>query len=274
MSGQLFPKWTNKTPPLIAAGLVVLLVYVGFLVYYGGSPYTQQVGYQPVQPMPFSHALHAGELGLDCRYCHNTVEVGDRAAVPPTQTCLNCHNDTSNIWPRRLDEDDPASGWEDEYDSLAPLREAAEAGRPIEWVRVHDLPDFAYFNHASHVAAGVGCDTCHGRVDHMDIVYQAEPMSMAWCLECHREPERHLRPPEEVTNMHYEVELREMVELYRLERFDEIRDPDVREILADMEAEGVALTAENLQYQRGLNLKRARNIQDATFMTDCSTCHR
>ncbi|MCA9751530.1 MAG: cytochrome C [Gemmatimonadetes bacterium] len=142
------------------------------------------IGYQPEQPVPYSHALHAGELGLDCRYCHNTVERSAFASIPPTQTCMNCH---TAIWP--------------ESEKLLPVRESYSTGMPVEWVRVHDLPDFVYFNHSAHVTRGIGCVTCHGRVDQMETVYQNAPLSMAWCLDCHRAPEKNLRPVSEVTNM-------------------------------------------------------------------------
>ncbi len=148
-----------------------------------GSPRrATDVGYAPEQPVPYSHALHAGQLGIDCRYCHNTVETAAHAAVPPTQTCMNCH-----------------AAIRKESEKLIPVRASYATGMPIPWVRVHDLPDYVYFNHSAHVRRGVGCVSCHGRVDTMEVVYQAEPLSMGWCLDCHRNPERHLRPVEFVT---------------------------------------------------------------------------
>ena len=151
-----------------------------------GSPEFTDVGYRPEQPVNFSHKLHAGELGMDCRYCHTSVEKSQEAIVPPTQTCMNCHS--------VVDADS---------DELAVVRDSWETGKPIEWVRVHMLPDYAYFDHSVHVTAGVGCVSCHGRVDQMEIVMQAEPLSMSWCLDCHREPEKHLRPLNQVTNMEW-----------------------------------------------------------------------
>jgi hypothetical protein len=141
-------------------------------------------GYQPSQPVAYSHALHAGQLGIDCRYCHYTVDVAAHAAAPPTETCMNCHTRVRKTSPL-----------------LEPIRQSAEKGTPIEWVKVHDLPDYVYFNHSAHVTRGVGCVSCHGRVDQMEVVYQKEPLSMGWCLDCHRAPEANLRPPSEVTNM-------------------------------------------------------------------------
>ena len=181
---QLFPKWINRLPLLAAAaGPVLGLVAVGGIWYFGSPKYTD-AGYRPTQPVPYSHALHVGELGLDCRYCHVSVETSRVANIPPTETCLNCHRVIAR-----------------ESELLAPIRESGASGRPMRWVRVHNLPDYAYFNHAVHIHAGVGCKSCHGRIDQMEVVTQVEPLSMSWCLDCHRNPAPHLRPPDEVTNM-------------------------------------------------------------------------
>ena len=180
----VFPRWANKTRALAGMLLGGAPIYLTFLIWYGASPRTTDVGYEPQQPVPYSHALHAGQLGLDCRYCHNTVEQAAHAAIPPTDTCMNCH---ARIHTKS--------------DKLAPIRESHETNEPVEWIKVHDLPDYVYFNHSAHVTRGVGCVTCHGRIDQMEEVYQHEPLSMSWCLECHRAPEKNLRPPEEVTNM-------------------------------------------------------------------------
>lgn len=182
----LFPRWTNTIRPVATLLLAGGLVYVIFLAVYGGSGKTTNVGYRPAQPVPFSHALHAGELGMDCRYCHNTIEQAAFAAVPPTQTCMNCHTNIRATSPK-----------------LLPVRESYATGMPIPWVKVHDLPDYAYFNHSAHVNRGVGCVSCHGRIDKMETVYQSQPLTMSWCLDCHRRPERFLRPVEMVTKMDY-----------------------------------------------------------------------
>jgi hypothetical protein len=184
MTPFVFPRWANKTRVLAGVILGGAPIYLTFLIWYGASPKTTDVGYQPKQPVPYSHALHAGQLGIDCRYCHSTVEQGAHAAIPPTATCMNCHE---RIWTNS--------------DKLTPVRQSIATGKPVEWLKVHDLPDYVYFNHSAHVTRGVGCVTCHGRVDEMDEVYQKEPLSMSWCLTCHRSPEQNLRPPEEVTNM-------------------------------------------------------------------------
>jgi hypothetical protein len=163
--------------------VLVLLFGVGFIWYYGSPQYTD-VGYRPKQPVAYSHKLHAGDLGIDCRYCHSNVERSTHANVPATQTCMNCH---------RLILADS--------EKLLPVRESYASGRPIEWIRVHMLPDYAYFDHRAHLEAGVGCISCHGNVAQMVEVMQVEPLSMSWCLDCHRNPGPQLRPPAEVTNM-------------------------------------------------------------------------
>jgi hypothetical protein len=180
----VFPRWANKTRALAGLFLGVTPVYLTALIWYGASPKTTDVGYQPRQPVPYSHALHAGELGIDCRYCHNTVEQAAFAAIPPTETCMNCHTLVH-----------PTSA------KLLPIRQSYATGAPVEWLKVHDLPDYVFFNHSAHVTRGIGCVSCHGRVDQMEEVFQQETLSMSWCLTCHREPERHLRPVSEVTNM-------------------------------------------------------------------------
>ena len=159
-------------------------IYAVLLVWYGGSPKTTDVGYQPEQPVPFSHKMHAGELGMDCRYCHTTVEKAAFAAVPPTDICMGCHANIRTT-----------------SDKLIPVRESHASGLPIPWIKVHDLPDYVYFNHSAHVTRGVSCVECHGRVDRMEVVYQKETLSMGWCLDCHRNPDTHLRPAELVTQL-------------------------------------------------------------------------
>ena len=181
---QIFPRWSNKLPLAAAlAGTVGPVLAVGF-VWYFFSPWYTDVGYRPVQPVPYSHKLHVGELGLDCRYCHASVERSAVANLPPTQTCMNCH---------QLVKRDSAA--------LAPKLDSAARGRPMSWIRFHKLPDNAYVAHTVHVAAGIGCVTCHGRIDEMDTVTQMTPLSMSWCLDCHRNPEPNRRPVSEVTNM-------------------------------------------------------------------------
>ncbi len=179
-----FPKWANLLRPALILGAVGGIVYATVIVAFGFSPKTTDVGYRPTQPVHYSHALHVGELGLDCRYCHNTVEATAKASIPPTQTCMNCHSMVKTT-----------------SSALAQVRESAATGEPIPWIRVHDLPDYVYFNHSAHVSHGIGCETCHGRIDTMEKVAQVEPLSMGWCLDCHRNPEPNLRPLNAITTM-------------------------------------------------------------------------
>jgi hypothetical protein len=184
----VFPRWANKTRQIVGIALGGAPIYLTALVWYGMSPKTTDVGYQPQQPVPYSHAVHVGKLGLDCKYCHNTVDESSLAAIPPTSTCMNCH---TLVHP--------------ESTKLLPVRESAATGKPIEWVKVHDLPDYVYFNHSAHVTRGVGCVSCHGRIDQMEVVYQEKTLSMGFCLDCHRNPEPNLRPPSEATNMNWQA---------------------------------------------------------------------
>lgn len=181
-----FPRWTNRLRLIAAVVVLGGLLYATVLLALLFDPQTTAVGYAPEQPVPYSHALHVGELAMDCRYCHTTVEVAAHAALPPTEVCLNCH--------RQIRPDSRL---------LLPVRESFTTGLPVEWVRVHDLPEFVYFDHSAHVTAGVGCVSCHGRIDLMVVVEQAEPLSMGWCLGCHRNPDPHLRPTEFVTAMEW-----------------------------------------------------------------------
>jgi len=170
----------------VAIGTVVISIGAVAFVWYFFSPWYTDVGYRPLQPVPYSHKLHADDLGLDCRYCHNTVELSPVANVPPTQTCMNCHK---LILP--------------DSDKLLPIRESWGKKEPMRWVRVHMLPGYAYFDHSAHLRAGVGCYSCHGNVAEMLVVEQKQPLSMSWCLDCHRNPDMHLRPHDELVNMRW-----------------------------------------------------------------------
>ncbi|MBX3275091.1 MAG: cytochrome c3 family protein [Sandaracinaceae bacterium] len=181
---QIFPKSLNFLPLVTALGVAVGGGIATFVVVYYFSPRFLYVGYEPEQPVAYSHRLHAGQLGIDCRYCHANVERSFEAMVPPTQTCMGCHAVVRTDSAR-----------------LAPVRESWESGMPVSWIRVHNVPDHVFFDHSVHLSAGVGCVTCHGRVDRMEVVSIAEPLSMGWCLDCHRDPEPHLRPVSRVTDM-------------------------------------------------------------------------
>jgi hypothetical protein len=184
----IFPKWTNRLPVMIIAGMFLVGGAVTAGVWYYFTPKYTRVGYQPVQPVPFSHATHAGQLGIDCRYCHTGVEKSWFSNIPASSTCMNCHN--------QVLKDDPR---------LALVREGAQSGNPIPWIQVHRLPDFVFFNHSVHVNRGISCVECHGRVDQMDEIYHAKPLSMGFCLECHRHPELKLRPPDKITDLAWQA---------------------------------------------------------------------
>ncbi len=181
---QIFPRSLNRLPLYLALGGILVPSTAVAVVWYYFSPRFTDVGYRPEQPVPYSHKLHAGELRIDCRYCHASAEVSPVANIPPTQACMNCHKVVAR--------DSPA---------LQPIRDSAAAGRPMRWVRVHKVSEYAYFNHSAHVRAGVGCVSCHGHIEEMEVVQQVQPLSMSWCLDCHRDPEPHLRPLSEITNM-------------------------------------------------------------------------
>lgn len=183
---QLFPRWSNKTPLYTIIGLTVSLILIVLLFWYYGSPKNTDVGYRPNQPVDYSHKLHAGDLGIDCRYCHWGVDKSPHANIPATKTCMNCHTLVGT-----------------DNEKLLPVRESWATKEPIHWVRVHKVPDYAYFDHSAHVNAGVGCISCHGNVAEMEKVIQVEPLSMSWCLDCHRNPDDYLRPVSEVTNMNW-----------------------------------------------------------------------
>jgi len=181
---QIFPRSLNYLPLVAALGAAGVGTGITFVFWYYFSPKQQQVGYAPEQPIEYSHKLHAGELGIDCRYCHANVERSFEAMVPPTQTCMGCHSIVRKDSPK-----------------LKALHESWENGTPIQWVRVHKVPDHVFFDHSVHLAVGVGCVSCHGRIDTMDVVRVEKPIAMGWCLECHRDPGPNLRPRDQITNM-------------------------------------------------------------------------
>ena len=183
---QIFSKKANLIPAVSLIAGLFASVFILLLIWYYFSPEFTDVGYAPEQPVQYSHRLHAGQLGMDCQYCHTSVQSAAHSNIPATETCMNCH---AQIQRESL--------------LLVPVRESWATGKSIEWIKVHHLPDYAQFSHAVHVNNGVGCETCHGRIDQMEIVAQAEPLSMGWCLECHRQPELFLRPDDAVTKMGY-----------------------------------------------------------------------
>jgi hypothetical protein len=222
---NIFPRGSNYLPIKI---LVCLLVLGGAVTagisYYFTNKYTN-VGYQPVQPVPFPHDVHVKQVGMDCRYCHSFVEVAAHSNVPTTQVCMNCH--------QQIQKDSP---------KLQAVRDSWKTGQPIEWVQVHKTPDYVYFNHSAHVNRGVSCVSCHGKVNEMPVVYHSQPLSMAWCLDCHRHPENALRPLDQITNLDWV--------------------PTVKPGQTPAEA----------QVAQGLELKKAWNINPPDG--NCAGCHR
>lgn len=182
---QVFHRGANS----IAKASLIVAVILGGVAFYvytqiARSSYLTGRYVEKQQPVQFSHRHHVGDDGIDCRYCHTAVETSYSAGIPPTQTCMNCHN---QLW-----SDSPY---------LEPVRASYRDNKPLEWERVHDLPEFAYFNHSIHVAKGVGCSTCHGQIDNMPAVYQENTLQMEWCLSCHRNPEKYIRPKDKITDM-------------------------------------------------------------------------
>ncbi len=216
-----FPKWTKYVP--LVGGLTLLiggLLTIVALYTWANFDHTD-VGYRPKQPVAFSHKMHAGELGLDCRYCHSSVEKNAHANIPATETCMNCH--------KFIKTDSP---------EIAKVRASYVSGKPIEWVKVHRLADYAYFDHSRHLKAGVSCVSCHGRVDRMEVVHQEKSLSMGFCLDCHRHPEDALRPHEYITKLGWQA--------------------------------GEGSDAAAAQRKIGLAIKTAKNIHP---VEECRACH-
>ncbi len=184
---QIFHRSTNTLSRVsIFGGVLIVAALIGLFALLDRSSYNTGLGVVLAQPVPFSHDHHTAALGISCLYCHTSVEESAFAGIPPTATCMNCHK---LIW-----NDSPM---------LEPVRESYRLQDPIRWTRVHDLPDFVYFNHGIHVSKGIGCSSCHGRVDKMPLIMKAESLQMEWCLECHRHPERHVRPRDRIYDMEW-----------------------------------------------------------------------
>lgn len=217
---QIFPKSANAAARSSLFGVLTLVLFLGWVIFtLMRSSWVTKQNESVEQPIQFSHAHHVGGIGLDCRYCHTSVEKAAFAGIPPTKTCMNCH---SQVWANAP--------------ILEPVRASFRNNTPLTWIRVNDLPDFVYFNHQIHVKQGVGCATCHGPVDKMPLVYQATSMQMEWCLDCHRAPEKYLRPRNEVFNMAYDAPAN--------------------------------------QLELGLALKKEYKVASIAHMTSCSVCHR
>lgn len=186
--GQIFHPSSNTTSKfLFYGGIFIIIGLFAAWDLFLRSPYVTGVGQPIEQTVPFSHKHHVQQLGIDCRYCHTSVETSAFAGIPPTKTCMNCH---AQIW-----NDAPI---------LAPVRESFSSGKPLKWTRVHDAPDFVFFDHSIHIARGVGCVSCHGQVDDMPLMWKANTLHMQWCLDCHRHPEKFVRPKDKVFDMRWE----------------------------------------------------------------------
>jgi len=181
---KIFPKSANALPLQIIIFLGVLGGVAAAGITYYATPAYLRVGYQPVQPVPFEHSLHAGQLGIDCRYCHAAVEKSGTSSLPAAQTCMNCHSIIKTTSPL-----------------LEVVRQSYATGEPVPWVRIHQNPDYVYFNHSVHVNRGVSCVECHGKINEMPVVHQDKPHSMSWCLDCHRNPAERIRNPSDVFNL-------------------------------------------------------------------------
>jgi hypothetical protein len=217
---QVFPKSANAWSKASIIAIVFVLLGLGLVVLtIQRSDYVTNANRFIEQPVQFSHQHHAGGIGIECRYCHTSVEVSPSAGIPPTKTCINCHSQIWNTSPY-----------------LEPVRASFREDKPLNWTRVHDLPDFVYFNHSIHVRKGVGCETCHGRVDRMPLMVQKSSLQMEWCLDCHRDPAKYVRPRDQVTTMGY-----------------------------------VPAVA---QAELGPQLVREYKIADKERLTNCSVCHR
>jgi hypothetical protein len=217
---QVFHHSTNVLARLTIFGAVFIIGgAIWVLAAINRSSWNTGAYVEREQPVQFSHKHHAGDDGIDCRYCHTSVETSAWAGMPSTQICMNCH---SQIWA-----DSPY---------LEPVRESARTGKPIEWTRVNDLPDYVYFNHSIHINKGVGCSTCHGNVAQMPLMYQVASLQMEWCLECHRNPEKFVREKKDIFRMDWQ--------------------PPAN------------------QAQVGPEIVKRNKIQDSFTLTSCSTCHR
>src|ERR1051326_7175843 len=230
---QIFHRSTNTISRATIYGAVFLAAALLWAcLQLQRSPYITYAKVARPQPVPFSHQHHVGGLGIDCRYCHTSVENSNFAGLPPTKTCMNCH---AQIWTGAP--------------LLEPVRESFRSGKSLVWTRVNDLPDFVYFNHSIHINKGVGCNTCHGPVDRMPLMFNEASLQMEWCLDCHRNPEKNLRPRDQVFNMRYEQPTAENPVEFNGQKYID-------------------------QLSLGTALKDQYHLRSKQDITSCSTCHR
>jgi len=230
---QIFHRSTNTISRATIFGAVFVIAALFWaMAEIQRSPYVTYSGVVKPQPVAFSHQHHVTGLGIDCRYCHTSVENSKFAGIPPTKTCMNCH---SQIWTNAA--------------LLEPVRESYRTDRSLQWTRVNQLPDYVYFDHSIHINKGIGCNTCHGQVDRMPLMYQYASLQMEWCLNCHRAPEKYLRPRDQVFNMRYEEP-----------SSDKPVTVDGRDYID--------------QLSLGRDLRNKYKLRTERDITSCSTCHR
>lgn len=283
-----FPNWINKFVVFLLIGFVLVGGYLATCLFAAILPSSINVGHAPHQPVAYSHKLHAGKLKLDCRYCHNTVEQMAGAAIPATATCGNCHGGN------RVKEGATLGVIFPDSDALKPIRTSLETKEPVLWVKVHDLPDFVYFNHSAHVNRGVSCVSCHGRVDKMEVVTQVESLSMKWCLDCHRNPAANVRPAELVTALDWNPSSTELDTIYdaQVERgfkqldadgdgelpYDQVVSfvsrPEALDSNRDQKISKTELLVGTTQVDRTTLGRLLLSINGIHPNTNCSTCHR
>jgi hypothetical protein len=243
----LFKPWSNTLARLsLAAAALGGGGAIGGMMLYVRSPLFTQQGDPIEQPVQFDHRHHVAEVGIDCRYCHTQVEKAASAGYPPTSLCLNCHAQVWNKSPK-----------------LAPVREAFFTNTPIQWEKVYKLPHYVYFNHSIHVAKGVGCETCHGRVDTMAAIEKFAPLTMGWCLECHRNPEKFIRPKDEVTNLKWERPTSQESVVKELLLHNVAKDASEARTMLAANADPATAFGMALKDKNGVHTRQS-----------CSTCHR
>ena len=255
---QIFPRSSNSLSRLsILSGVMALPTLFGFGFLFNMT-YSAEVHLPKTQPVQFSHKHHVGDDGIDCRYCHTSVDKSDSAGMPSTYTCMSCH---SQLW-----NDSP---------ELAKVREAFRTGQPIEWARVHDLPDFVYFNHSIHAKKGVSCVSCHGRVDEIPLMYKENTLTMEWCLRCHRNPENNLRPREYVYDMAWRLDTAPKGEEHEGgAEAGKGAEAAHSEEHAPKTIPGHDSVEYKSQAEMGSALLREYKVMSRQQMTNCSTCHR
>lgn len=269
--GNFFPRWTNWLPLKLAIAVFFVLVGLALGMTYYFTPKYTRVGYEPTQPVAFSHKLHAGQLQMDCRFCHSFGEMSSHSNVPVNQVCFNCHGAGKG----NIRSNSP---------KLARVMEAEATGQSIPWVKVHKVPDYAFFNHSAHLNRGISCVSCHGKINEMEVVRHDQPQSMGWCLDCHRNPEKNLRPLDQITNLNYQPSDLDRKVFYQGLLDKGIKADEIAAVITggapDKAAGGLndllamaedAYGKDMAQREVGLQLKKHWQIQPPE---SCAACHR